>query len=253
MSSADSWEVALGWIDSPHDRVASTGWNALAGIVSTRPDEELDFPAIKRLLKRITKDIHKSPNCTRCSMNSFVIAVGGAVIPLAADALAAAKAIGTVHVDMGDNPHQLLDATGLKAGEVDLLVGGPPCQSFSTAGNRGTVQDPRGTLLWQYLRFVEALKPRFFLMENVRGLLSAALRHRPIAARPEKGGAPLEPDEQHGSVVRTFADDLQTIPGAAYHMNCFEVNAVNYGAPQRFARPLDAEPDIRRDIRGRRL
>ena len=128
------------------------------------------------------------------------------------------------------DPADILEATGLRVGELDLLVGGPPCQSFSTAGKRRTVQDPRGTLLWDFLRFVEALRPRFFLMENVRGLLSAALQHRQIADRPEKGGPPLEPDEEPGSVIRLFANDLQEVPGEPYHMDCFEVNAVNYGA-----------------------
>lgn len=130
------------------------------------------------------------------------------------------------------DPAEVLKAVGLKPGEVDLLVGGPPCQSFSTAGKRGTVQDPRGTLLWQYLRFVEHIQPKFFLMENVRGLISAALLHRPIAERPENGGPPLSNDEEPGSVVRRFSEDLQAIPGAAYHLDIFEVNSVNYGAPQ---------------------
>lgn len=130
------------------------------------------------------------------------------------------------------DPQQVMADCGLKPGELDVLVGGPPCQSFSTAGRRATVQDPRGTLLWDFLRFIEALQPKFFLMENVRGLLSAGLRHRPLAQRPDRGGPQLEPDEMPGSVVRCFADDLQHIPGAAYHMDCFEVNAVNYGAPQ---------------------
>jgi DNA (cytosine-5)-methyltransferase 1 len=141
--------------------------------------------------------------------------------------------------DIGSlEPDEILEATGLKPGELDLLSGGPPCQSFSTAGRRGTVQDPRGTLLWDFLRFVRALRPKFFLMENVRGLLSAALRHRPIAQRPERGGPALEPDEEPGSVVRMFAADLQDSLQAKYHMDCFEVNAVNYGAPQLRERAL---------------
>ena len=130
------------------------------------------------------------------------------------------------------DPHEVLKQCGLQPGELDVLVGGPPCQSFSTAGRRGTVQDARGTLLWDFLRFVDVMQPRFFVMENVRGLLSAALRHRALTERPGKNGAPLEPDEMPGSVVRLFADDLQRIAGGPYHMDCFEVNAVNYGAPQ---------------------
>lgn len=133
---------------------------------------------------------------------------------------------------------EFMERTGIRAGEVDVLVGGPPCQSFSTAGRRKGVEDPRGTLLWDYLRFVEVLNPKFFLMENVRGLLSAALRHRQIAERPDKGGPALEDDEMPGSVIRMFAQDIQRIEGGPYHMDCFEVNAVNYGAPQLRERVL---------------
>lgn len=130
------------------------------------------------------------------------------------------------------DPLAILKQLGLKVGELDVLIGGPPCQSFSTAGRRGTVQDPRGTLLWQFLRFIDAMRPKFFVMENVRGLLSAALQHRQIADRPEQGGEALATDETAGSVVRAFSRDLQNLNDVSYHMDCFEVNAVNYGAPQ---------------------
>lgn len=127
------------------------------------------------------------------------------------------------------DPMEVLDRLKLKPGEIDVLVGGPPCQTFSTAGRRGTVQDPRGTLLWQFLRYVQVLQPKFFVMENVRGLVSAALKHRPIAERKTR---PLELDEEPGSVMRLFAKDLGELKGAKYSMEAFEVNSVNYGAPQ---------------------
>ncbi|MFN8494926.1 MAG: DNA cytosine methyltransferase [Caldilineaceae bacterium] len=133
------------------------------------------------------------------------------------------------------DPSQLMADLKLKPGELDLLVGGPPCQSFSTTGRRGTIQDPRGTLIWQFLRFVEVLQPKFFLMENVRGLMSAAIRHRPMKDRPEKGGPPLEADEEPGSVVKLLIDELRTFD---YRLDIFEVNAVNYGAPQLRERVL---------------
>jgi len=137
--------------------------------------------------------------------------------------------------DIADLPtEQVVRDLGLGAGQLDLLVGGPPCQTFSTTGKRASVQDPRGTLLWQFLRFVQELQPKFFLMENVRGLMSAALRHRPIKDRPNKGGPPLEPDEEPGSVINRFLLDLRH----SYRIDCFEVNAENYGAPQLRERAL---------------
>lgn len=57
-------------------------------------------------------------------------------------------------------------------GKVDLIVGGPPCQGFSTIGKR-LVKDPRNELVFEFIRFVNVIKPKVFLMENVRGLLSA--------------------------------------------------------------------------------
>lgn len=57
-------------------------------------------------------------------------------------------------------------------GRVDLLTGGFPCQAFSYAGNRGGFEDTRGTLFFELARAVKAIKPRVFLCENVKGLVS---------------------------------------------------------------------------------
>jgi DNA (cytosine-5)-methyltransferase 1 len=130
------------------------------------------------------------------------------------------------------SPEELMAEIGIKPGELDLLIGGPPCQSFSTAGRRQSVQDRRGTLLWRYLEFVAALRPKAFVMENVRGLMSAALKHRTIAERPEKGGPELTDDEVPGSVMAKFVDDLREKTDGKYRVDAFEVNSANYGAPQ---------------------
>lgn len=132
------------------------------------------------------------------------------------------------------SPAGLMSELGLQAGDIDLLVGGPPCQTFSTVGGRSTIQDARGTRLWDFFRFVRELRPRFFLMENVRGLLSAALRHRPIAER-DATHPPLHADEKPGSVVRLLLSDYEK---EGYRVDVCEVNAVNYGAPQLRERAL---------------
>lgn len=66
----------------------------------------------------------------------------------------------------------LTDFYGLKAGELDLLSGGAPCQAFSYAGKRLGFADTRGTLFHHYAIFLKQLQPKMFLFENVRGLQS---------------------------------------------------------------------------------
>lgn len=71
------------------------------------------------------------------------------------------------------DPQELLDALGLKKGGLDLLAGCPPCQGFSTMRTLNgalMVDDPRNDLLLEFERFVEALRPRAVMMENVPGL-----------------------------------------------------------------------------------
>ncbi|MBI5850360.1 MAG: DNA alkylation repair protein [Planctomycetes bacterium] len=95
-------ELALKWIDSKQEQVASAGWNTWSGIVSLRPDAELDLAEIESLLRRVQKDIGTAKNRVRYCMNGFVMAVGAAVKPLLAKAKAVAKALGKVEVDVGD-------------------------------------------------------------------------------------------------------------------------------------------------------
>lgn len=66
---------------------------------------------------------------------------------------------------------EILDAAGVQAGEVSLVAGGPPCQGFSTAGIKDPA-DPRNTLIQDFIRVVRDVKPRFFLLENVTGLVT---------------------------------------------------------------------------------
>jgi len=66
----------------------------------------------------------------------------------------------------------LLDYTGTNPGELHFLIGGPPCQGFSSAGTKFW-EDPRNQLLKHYVRLLRGLKPHWFLMENVEGLLTA--------------------------------------------------------------------------------
>ncbi len=67
---------------------------------------------------------------------------------------------------------QILIDIKLKAGELDILIGGPPCQGFSTAGLRFW-DDPRNHLLKSYIRALSTIKPKWFIMENVEGLLTS--------------------------------------------------------------------------------
>ena len=94
--------LALEWIDSKQEAAASTGWSTLSGLVALKADEELDLKEFKRLMQRVERTIHTAPNRVRYAMNGFLIAVGSYVKPLSDEAVAIAKRIGEVNVDMGD-------------------------------------------------------------------------------------------------------------------------------------------------------
>lgn len=103
-------QVGRRWIDSPSEPIASSGWSTLSSLVSIRPDEKLDLPALRGLLDRVVRTIRDAPNRVRYCMNGFVISVGCYVTPLTDDARKAARAIGKVHVDVGDTDCKIPDA-----------------------------------------------------------------------------------------------------------------------------------------------
>lgn len=65
---------------------------------------------------------------------------------------------------------EVLELAGVKRGEVDLIAGGPPCQPFSRAGKRESVNTNTGRLFKDFVRLVDEIRPRWFLFENVKGL-----------------------------------------------------------------------------------
>ena len=95
------WDLALEWIESSEEMIASSGWSTLSSLVSLRPDEELDQDRLVELLDHVSGHIHASQNRVRYTMNGFVIAVGGYVTGLTGKANEVAAAIGKVTVDMG--------------------------------------------------------------------------------------------------------------------------------------------------------
>ena len=112
--------------------------------------------------------------------------------------------------------------------EIFLMSGGPPCQAFSTAGMRRGVNDVRGNVFLRFIDLAIELQPKYLVIENVRGLLSAPLQHRPHAERGS-GKRPLDVDELPGGALQYVIDLLEKV-GYSVEFNLY--NAANYGVPQ---------------------
>jgi hypothetical protein len=101
------WELALDWIDSADEKFAVVGWGTLSSLVSVKDDAELDIPALRGLLGRVSQTIHEQPDRVRYKMNGFVIALGSFVGELSDEVLRAAEVIGAVKVNMGNTSCQV--------------------------------------------------------------------------------------------------------------------------------------------------
>lgn len=109
----------------------------------------------------------------------------------------------------------------IKKGELDLLSGGAPCQSFSYAGKRLGLEDARGTLFYHYAKFLDKLQPKMFLFENVKGLLTH-----------DKG--------------RTYKTIVSIFENSGYTIQKSVLNAWNYGVAQKRERLITI--GIRNDL-----
>jgi 3-methyladenine DNA glycosylase AlkD len=99
-SSRYGRELALKWIDSRDEAIASSGWQTYSSLVAIKKDEELDLTEIQVLLDRVAQSIHQQPNRVKYVMNGFVIAVACYVKPLHTIAVDTANGIGKVAVEL---------------------------------------------------------------------------------------------------------------------------------------------------------
>lgn len=122
------------------------------------------------------------------------------------------------------NPETLLKLTGLHVGEPCMVCGGPPCQPFSTAGKRLGINDPRGSLFMDFIRMIDYIRPRFFVMENVKGIVSSPLKHVSVKEREKD-----DPEQQLGTVLDVILSEFDKL---GYKTVYGVLDAVNYGVPQ---------------------
>ncbi len=102
---------------------------------------------------------------------------------------------------------ELLISAGVSRGEVDIIVGGPPCQGYSVYNHQRGTNDPRAGLFKEYLRIVEEIKPRWLIMENVTGIISIA----------------------GGEIVREIQSGMRKL---GYRVDMKLLKAEEYGVPQ---------------------
>ncbi len=103
--------------------------------------------------------------------------------------------------------HEVLSKCQIEGSALPLVFGGPPCQAFSQAGKQKGVGDPRGELIQMFLRFVQATKPVYFVMENVSNLRGIS----------------------RGSLLAEVQSEMDRI---GYNVTCNLLCAADYGAPQ---------------------
>lgn len=126
-------------------------------------------------------------------------------------------------VDMIVDDIKNVDNAGVfKPGDANIIIGGPPCQGFSMAGARirqGFIDDPRNYLFKRYFNVVKTVKPKVFIMENVKGIATM----------------------QDGKIfeeIQWVFQDAESLDGKPYRLYCHVIKAVEFGIPQKRERMI---------------
>ncbi len=126
------------------------------------------------------------------------------------------------------NADRLCDDLGIVPEELFAMVGGPPCQAFSTAGRRLGLNDERGNVFLHFIDLIGKLRPKYAVFENVRGLLSCPLIHRPHNERGSNYAA-LTPAELPKGALQHI---LSLLEQYGYRVTFNLYNTANFGVPQ---------------------
>lgn len=140
---------------------------------------------------------------------------------------------------------ELLEAAAIKKGQLDLLVGGPPCQSFSTAGRRKSLTDTKGDCIFEFIRLLEELEPKTFIIENVRGILSSTVQLDDLEILNDSGKKETITCDYpvHEYIIKRIIE-------LGYDVDFKLLNSADYGVPQKRERvffigtKLDKELDF---------
>lgn len=145
---------------------------------------------------------------------------------LACQTIRANSSIPVIENDINKiSTEEILTTANLSKDEVFAVVGGPPCQAFSTAGKRLSLQDFRGNAIIRYMQIIEEIDPPYFILENVRGIQSTPLNVVPFEYEQEYNGLL----EMPGSMMYFLWNEFRKL---GYSLSFTLFNCANYGVPQ---------------------
>src|SRR3990172_1219853 len=157
--------------------------------------------------------------------DNFEIVAANEILPNMAEAYSLNHPTVKVYVEdiKNFNAKKVEKDLDIRSSEIDVIVGGPPCQAYSTVGKR-LIDDPRGKLFQEYYRVLKEFNPKLFLFENVRGILSM----------------------QGGELLETIISLFESL---GYKVQCKLLNAADFGAPQIRERVIIIGSKLKNDFR----